>query len=40
MFFEIAPYVEAGRVFVPQVAPWRPDFFSEITKFPYDFMTT
>lgn len=33
---EIAPYVEAGRVFVPQVAPWRPDFFSEITKFPYD----
>lgn len=33
---EITPIVETGKVYVPEVAPWIQDFFSQITQFPYD----
>lgn len=32
----IAPLIESGRVFVPEVAPWIQDFMSQVTQFPYD----
>jgi predicted phage terminase large subunit-like protein len=30
----ITPLVEAGRVFLPEAAPWLPDFMDEVSSFP------
>lgn len=33
---DVTPLVENGRVYLPEVAPWRRDFLSQVTQFPYD----